>query len=269
MVRRNEKSSRNIVLIKIVGLYIFLQIIAHKNSESEDIDTKNLYLQIRSDKEHESQMITRERYSCYKELIKPAIDKSLSFAGLIFLLPLYVIVGIAIYLDDPGPILFTQKRVGKNRHFFELHKFRSMYMSAPHNVPTHQLENPERYITKVGQVLRKTSLDELPQIWDIFRGKMSIIGPRPALWNQKDLVIEREKYGANDIFPGLTGWAQINGRDELEIEKKAKLDGQYARKLKEGGWGAFYGDINCFFRTISSVVLHDGVIEGGTGIINR
>lgn len=201
----------------------------------------------------------------YERKIKPAIDKVLSFCGLVLLSPIFLIVSIAIFIDDPGPVFFTQKRVGKGKTYFMCHKFRSMKRKTPHDVPTHQLKNPEQYITKVGRVLRKTSLDELPQIWDIFRGKMSIIGPRPALWNQEDLIAEREKYGANDILPGLTGWAQINGRDELEIAEKARLDGVYASKLREGGMTAFAVDCKCFFRTISSVFNGDGVVEGGTG----
>ncbi len=199
----------------------------------------------------------------YKEKVKPALDRALSFAALLFLAPLFVLIAIVIYLDDPGPVLFTQIRVGKNKKLFSLHKFRSMKASTPHDVPTHQLKNPEQYITKVGKMLRKTSLDELPQIWDIFRGKMSIIGPRPALWNQKDLVAERDKYGANDVMPGLTGWAQINGRDELEIREKARLDGEYVKQM------SFWFDMKCFFGTVLSVARGDGIVEGGTGQIKR
>ncbi|MCM1185598.1 MAG: sugar transferase [Lachnoclostridium sp.] len=207
--------------------------------------------------------------SFYEKNIKRVIDKGLSFAGLIVLAPIYGIISLAIVIDDPGPVLFTQKRVGKDKEFFVLHKFRSMKMKTPHDVPTHQLENPEQYITRVGKFIRKYSLDELPQIWDIFVGNMSIIGPRPALWNQDDLVAERDKYGANDILPGLTGWAQINGRDELEIEDKAKLDGVYVEKLRQGGIKALFFDIKCFFGTIWSVLDSDGVVEGGTGEMHR
>lgn len=205
------------------------------------------------------------REEVYEQVVKPCMDHVLSFLGLIILSPLFGLISLAIYFDDPGPVFFTQKRVGKDKTFFELHKFRSMKMSTPHDVPTHQLQNPEQYITKVGAFLRKTSLDELPQIWDIFRGKMSIIGPRPALWNQEDLIAERDKYGANEVKPGLTGWAQINGRDELEIPDKAKLDGEYVAALHKGGWVAFQQDLRCFMGTITSVVRHDGVVEGGTG----
>lgn len=208
-----------------------------------------------------------ERNTIYEKIIKPTLDRLLAFGGLILLSPVYAIISISIYVDDPGPVFFTQKRVGKDKHFFILHKFRSMKMSAPYDVPTHLLSNPEQYITRVGRVLRKTSLDELPQIWDIFRGKMSIIGPRPALWNQEDLVRERDKYGANNIFPGLTGLAQIEGRDELEISEKARIDGKYTKILKSGGLKAVHQDLICFFRTFGSVLKHEGVIEGGTGSI--
>lgn len=207
--------------------------------------------------------------SIYERRIKRVIDKVLSFAGLVVLSPIYGIISLAIVIDDPGPVLFIQKRVGKDKHYFMLHKFRSMKMSTPHDVPTHQLEDPEQYITRVGKFLRKYSLDELPQVWDIFRGEMSIIGPRPALWNQDDLVVERDKYGANDILPGLTGWAQINGRDELEIADKAKLDGEYVKQLQQGGIKALLFDLKCFCRTVFSVVRREGVVEGGTGELYR
>lgn len=199
----------------------------------------------------------------YKRFIKRLLDVVLSFLALIVLSWLYLVIIIAIKIDDPGPAFFTQKRVGIHKSYFKLHKFRSMKMSTPHDVPTHQLDNPDQYITRVGRFLRKSSFDELPQIWDIFIGKMSIIGPRPALWNQDDLVAERDKYGANDIKPGLTGWAQINGRDELEIPVKAKLDGVYAEKL------SFGFDVRCFFGSIFSVLKSDGVVEGGTGEIHK
>ena len=185
--------------------------------------------------------------------------------GLVILSPIYIGVALAIKIDDPGPVLFTQKRVGENKTYFKLHKFRSMKLSTPHDMPTHLLENPEQYITKVGKFLRKYSLDELPQIWDIFVGTLSIIGPRPALWNQYDLVAERDKYGANDVKPGLTGWAQINGRDELEIPVKAEYDGKYVEKLHRSSISGFLIDVRCFVRTIFSVLKHDGVVEGGTG----
>lgn len=199
----------------------------------------------------------------YLKYIKRIIDILLSFIGLIVLSPVFLILILAIKIDDPGPAFFKQKRVGKGKTHFSLHKFRSMKMSTPHDTPTHLLENPDQYITRVGKILRKTSLDELPQIWDIFVGHMSIIGPRPALWNQYDLLDERDKYGANDIKPGLTGWAQINGRDELEIDVKAKLDGEYVEKL------SFGFDVKCFFGTIFNVLKQDGVVEGGTGEMKK
>jgi O-antigen biosynthesis protein WbqP len=205
----------------------------------------------------------------YTKGFKRLMDIILSLMGLIVLSWLYLVIVIAIIIDDPGPVLFSQNRVGLHKQLFKMHKFRSMKMSTPHDVPTHQLENPKQYITKVGAFLRKTSLDELPQIWDILIGKISIVGPRPALWNQYDLIEERDKYGANDIKPGLTGWAQINGRDELEIPVKAKLDGDYTKTLKKGGFKAFCMDVRCFFGSIFSVLNHDGVVEGGTGELHK
>ena len=205
----------------------------------------------------------------YESIFKRWIDIALSAVGLLVLSLVYLVIAIAVYVDDPGPIFFKQKRVGKGKTFFPLHKFRSMKMSTPHDMPTHMLKNPEQYITKVGGFLRKSSLDELPQIWDIFVGNMSIIGPRPALWNQDDLIAERDKYGANDIMPGLTGWAQINGRDELEIPVKAKFDGEYTAILHEGGMKAFLFDCRCFLGTIFSVARGDGVVEGGTGELKK
>ena len=199
----------------------------------------------------------------YEKCLKRGIDVVLSGLGLICLSWLYLLLIIVIKIDDPGPAFFTQKRVGREKTYFQLHKFRSMKMCTPHDTPTHLLENPEWYITRVGKFLRKSSLDELPQIWDIFIGNMSIIGPRPALWNQYDLIEEREKYGANAIRPGLTGWAQINGRDELEIDTKARLDGEYVAKM------SFMFDVKCFFGTILSVLKSDGVVEGGTGEMKK
>ena len=199
----------------------------------------------------------------YKHFFKRLIDLLLSFLAIVVLIPVWIILAIAIFISDPGPIFFTQKRVGKNKKIFKILKFRTMKTSTPHDMPTHMLENPDQYITKVGAFLRKTSLDELPQVFNIFASQMSIIGPRPALWNQDDLIAERDKYGANDVKPGLTGWAQINGRDELEIPVKAKLDGEYVEKL------SFGFDCKCFFGTIKSVLKHDGVVEGGTGELHK
>lgn len=193
--------------------------------------------------------------------IKRVVDILLSGAGLVVLSPVFLGVMLAIKLEDGwrAPVFFSQKRVGNHRTYFQLYKFRSMKLDAPHDMPTHLLRDPEQYITKVGKVLRRTSLDELPQIFNILKGDMSVIGPRPALWNQEDLLAERDKYGANDVVPGLTGWAQINGRDELEIDVKARLDGEYVEKL------SFLFDVRCFFGTIFHVLRSDGVVEGGTG----
>lgn len=201
----------------------------------------------------------------YKYFIKRCIDIVLSLMGLIVLSPIYLLVALIIFIDNPGPVIFKQKRIGERKSTFWLHKFRSMKTKTP-DVPTHLLDNPEQYITRVGKVIRKLSIDELPQIWDIFIGKMSIIGPRPALWNQDDLIAERDKYGANDVKPGLTGWAQINGRDELPIDIKAKFDGEYVGKLNRGGFVAFFMDCKCFLGTILKVIKSDGVVEGSSAV---
>ena len=200
------------------------------------------------------------KQKCYLP-IKRLIDLVLSVCGLIVLSTLLIAIVIAIKLDSKGPVIFKQKRVGKNKTYFNIWKFRTMRTDAPKDMPTHLLSSPDAYITKIGKFLRQTSLDELPQILQIVVGKMSIIGPRPALWNQYDLIEERDKYGANDITPGLTGWAQVNGRDELEIPVKAKLDGEYVEKM------GFMMDCKCFIMTIFSVARHDGVVEGGTGTL--
>ena len=193
----------------------------------------------------------------YKRFGKRALDVLLSGLGLIVLSPLFLIISIAIKAEDPGPVFFRQKRVGIHKTYFNIVKFRSMRQDTPHDMPTHLLNDPQRWITKIGRFLRKTSLDELPQIAQIFTGKMSIIGPRPALWNQYDLIEERDKYGANDITPGLTGWAQVNGRDELEIEEKARLDGAYAQNI------SFGMDMKIFWMTVKNVLRGSGVVEGG------
>ena len=204
-----------------------------------------------------------------EKVIKRLIDLVLSGIGAVILAIPMAVIAVLIKIDDPGPVLFKQKRIKKGKKTFSLFKYRSMKMSTPHDMPTHLLTNPEQYITKTGGFLRKYSLDELPQIYNILLGHMSIIGPRPALWNQDDLIAERDKYGANDVKPGLTGWAQINGRDSIEIEDKAKLDGDYTKKLKKGGLTAFAFDMKCFLGTITSVLKHDGVVEGGTGELNK
>lgn len=190
---------------------------------------------------------------------KRLVDILLSFIGIVLLSPVILLLVIAIKIDSKGPVLFKQKRVGIHKEHFHILKFRTMRIDTPKDTPTHLLEDPAQYITKVGKFLRKTSLDELPQIWNIFVGQMSVIGPRPALWNQYDLIAERDKYGANDVKPGLTGWAQINGRDELPIEVKAKLDGEYVGRMN------FFFDVKCFIGTFISVAKSDGVVEGGTG----
>lgn len=199
----------------------------------------------------------------YRRYVKRILDVTLATIGLIAASWLYIIIMLLILVDDPGPVFFFQKRIGKDKKYFKLIKFRSMKMSTPHDTPTHLLSNPDQYITRVGRVLRKTSLDEIPQLWNILKGDMSVIGPRPALWNQDDLVQERDKYNANTIRPGLSGWAQIHGRDELEIVDKARLDGEYVQKM------SFLFDCRCFFGTAISALRGDGVVEGGTGEIDK
>lgn len=195
--------------------------------------------------------------------IKRILDFILALLGVVILSPILIVLTILIKLDSPGPVLFRQKRVGLHKKYFEILKFRTMRIDTPKDIPTHLLKEPEHYITRVGKFLRKTSLDELPQIFNILKGEMSVVGPRPALWNQFDLIEERDRYGANDVLPGLTGWAQINGRDELEIDVKAKYDGEYVEKL------SFLFDVKCFFGTILAVAKRDGVLEGGTGTMKE
>lgn len=193
----------------------------------------------------------------YDRYIKRLLDMLLSLIGIIVLLPVLAFIAIRIKVDSRGPVVFGQKRIGKGKALFTMYKFRTMFTDAPSEVPTHKLQAPSKYITKVGRFLRRTSLDELPQLWNILKGDMSIIGPRPALWNQDDLIAERDMYHANNVRPGLTGWAQINGRDELDIPIKAKLDGEYVQKM------SFTFDVRCFVGTIVSVFKHEGVVEGG------
>lgn len=281
----DKKKIGNIIKIAVIGTgtaFIGLNIIAKKKKEDsvfeKEMEQKNplegkkvIFVEDENDEENadgvrghlEAVGETKKSKGIYDRYVKRAIDIVLSFGGLVLLSPVYTAIAIAIKIDDPGPVLFTQKRVGQNKEFFKIHKFRSMKMSTPHDVPTHMLGDPDQYITRVGKFLRKHSLDELPQIWDIFIGNMSVIGPRPALWNQDVLIAEREKYHANDVKPGLTGWAQINGRDELEIPVKAKLDGEYVEKE------SLLFDIKCFLGTIGSVLSSDGVVEGGTGELTK
>ena len=195
----------------------------------------------------------------YNRIFKRIIDIICSLMAIIFLSIIYLPICLLVKLTSPGPVFFRQKRIGKNKTFFNILKFRTMRIDTPKDCPTHLLENPDQYITKVGKFLRKTSLDELPQIFNIFKGDMSVIGPRPALWNQDDLIAERDKYGVNELKPGLTGWAQVNGRDELPIPVKAKLDGEYVDRI------SFTFDVKCLLLTIVSVFKSDGVVEGGTG----
>lgn len=224
-------------------------------SEKENADGVRGHLEAVGESDHKA--------GFYEKVVKRIFDAVLSFGGLVILSPLFLFLSLWIVIDDPGPVLFTQKRLGKDKQYFKLHKFRSMKMCTPHDKPTHMLENPEQYITKSGKFIRSHSLDELPQIWDIFIGNMSVIGPRPGLWNQDLLASERDKYGANDIKPGLTGWAQINGRDELEIPVKAKLDGEYVKHL------GFKMDLKCFLGSVGVFKGDSSVVEGGTGELHK
>ena len=199
----------------------------------------------------------------YTKYIKRLIDFILSLLGTIILSPILLILILLIKITSPGPVFFKQKRVGIHKTYFNIYKFRTMRIDTPKDTPTHLLDNPDQYITSIGKFLRKTSLDELPQLFNILKGDMAIVGPRPALWNQYDLIEERDKYNANDILPGLTGWAQVNGRDELEIDVKAKLDGDYVKNM------SFGFDCKCFWMTITSVLKHEGVVEGGTGTMHK
>lgn len=280
--KKNIKKFIGITVAVIVVIFIGMSILARKKRASSiyenDKEQKNPFegkkvvlIKDKNDKENadgvqghlESIGDSEYKPGFYERRVKRAIDVILSFGGLVILSPIFAFIALAIKIEDPGPVLFTQKRVGQNKQYFKLHKFRSMKMSTPHDVPTHQLNNPEKYITRVGKFLRAHSLDELPQIWDIFIGHMSVVGPRPALWNQDLLIAERDKYGANDVKPGLTGWAQINGRDELEIEDKAKLDGEYVQKI------GLKMDIKCFLRSVHVLGKDDSVVEGGTGELHK
>lgn len=271
-----------VVLFVLVGLFLVMYVVAmikrpgsryqDKPEEQNPMEGKMVrFVADESEKENadgvrghlEAIGPSQHKAGVYERVFKRLLDVILSFGALVLLSPVFLFLALWIRKDDPGPVLFKQKRIGKDKQYFALHKFRSMKLSTPHNVPTHMLENPDQYITKSGKFIRAHSLDELPQIWDIFIGNMSVIGPRPGLWNQDLLTSERDKWNANDIRPGLTGWAQINGRDELEIAVKAKLDGEYAQKM-----GLAF-DCKCFFGTIKSVLKSDGVVEGGTGEMKK
>lgn len=266
-----------VILLILVGLFLLMYVVAmikrpgsrYKNDKSQQnpMEGKKVkFVENESEPENADGMrghleaigVTDHKPSFYEAVVKRILDLILSFGGLVVLSPVFLILALWIIKDDPGPVLFKQKRIGKDKQYFALHKFRSMKLSTPHNVPTHMLENPEQYITKSGRFIRAHSLDELPQIWDIFIGNMSVIGPRPGLWNQDLLTAERDKYSANDIKPGLTGWAQINGRDELEIPVKAKLDGEYCSNM------SLYFDIKCFLGSLGVFVGDKSVVEGGT-----
>ena len=279
------------IIVALVALFLALKAVAffrREEREEKNIDDANpylhpelaekllspemaIYVRVARPDEHdehdkhnsdEQHSRPSKEKTIYEALLKPILDNILSFLGLIILSPLFIIIVVAIKIDDPGPVFFTQCRITRDKKFFRLHKFRSMKMSTPHDMPTHMLQNPEQYITRVGRFLRRSSLDELPQIWDIFRGKMSVVGPRPALWNQADLIAERDRWGANDIRPGLTGLAQISGRDQLEIKDKAELDGIYTQKLRESNGSGFSVDIRCFFGTLLPVLRSEGIVEG-------
>lgn len=271
-----------VILYILIGLFFLLEIVAiikrpssrykDKPAEQNPMQGKMVrFVENEAEKENADGMrghlealgASDHRAGIYEKVVKRCLDVILSFGGLVGLSPVFLLLSLWILIDDPGPILFTQKRVGKDKEYFKLHKFRSMKMSTPHDKPTHMLDNPEQYITKSGKFIRAHSLDELPQIWDIFIGNMSVIGPRPALWNQDWLTSERDKWGANDIKPGLTGWAQINGRDELEIPVKAKLDGEYTKNL------GVKMDIKCFLGSVGVFAKDDSVVEGGTGEMKK
>ena len=271
------------VTIAVSGtVFVGLTIIAKKKKKDSVYDNdpsqknplegkKVFFVQDNNDKENadgvkghlEAIGISEHYTSFYEKYVKRGIDIVLSFGGLVVLSPIMGAIALAIKIEDPGPVFFTQKRLGKNKQYFKLHKFRSMKVATPHDVPTHMLDNPDQYITKVGKFIRAHSLDELPQIWDIFIGNMSVVGPRPGLWNQDVLTAERDKYGANDVKPGLTGWAQINGRDELEISAKAKMDGEYVEKI-----GPMM-DLKCFFGSLGVFAHDESVVEGGTGEMKK
>ncbi len=270
------------VLFILIGLFLVMYVVAmikrpgsrykNKPEEQNPMEGKKVrFIEDETEPENADGMrghleaigVTDHHPGVYERVVKRILDLILSFGGLVVLSPVFAAISLWIIIDDPGPVLFKQKRIGKDKQYFALHKFRSMKMSTPHDKPTHMLENPEQYITRSGRFIRSHSLDELPQIWDIFIGNMSVIGPRPGLWNQDWLTACRDEYGANDIKPGLTGWAQINGRDELEIPVKAKLDGEYCKQL------GLKMDIKCFLGSLHVFGKDDSVVEGGTGEMHK
>ncbi|MBQ9826393.1 MAG: sugar transferase [Firmicutes bacterium] len=263
---KTKKSKKNHIRLKIgvaalflAGAAVFLERLAKAAEEPESINDDNPYLDgpyAGTDWDDADALMQEcEELTLYERFGKRALDKVVSFFGLVALAPLFGLIAVAIEIDDPGPVLFKQKRVGKDKNFFEIHKFRTMKRSAPTNVPIEKFEDQEEYITRVGRFLRNTYLDELPQLWDVFRGRMSLVGPRPVIWNTKELIEEREKYGANSVRPGITGIAQINGGNTLDNIKKAQLDGQYVKTLRESNLGGFLADLNCLAETAG--VLND------------
>lgn len=281
-MNQNVKKAIKIIVSLLCIAFVVLAIIARRTKKDSIYDNapeeknpmegkKAVFIESGEDKENADgvrghlETVGESEYhpGFYEKYVKRLIDIILSFAGLVILSPVFAVIAVAIKIEDPGPVFFTQKRVGQNKQYFKLHKFRTMKVSTPHDVPTHMLKNPEQYITRVGAYLRRHSLDELPQIWDIFVGNLTTIGPRPGLWNQDLLIAERERYGANDVKPGLTGWAQINGRDELEITEKAKLDGEYVKKM------GLMMDIKCFLGSLHVIGKDKSVVEGGTGEMKK
>jgi lipopolysaccharide/colanic/teichoic acid biosynthesis glycosyltransferase len=257
---KNKKSRKNHIGLKIgaaalflAGAAVFLERLAKATEEPESINDDNPYLDgsyAGTDwDDADALMQERDEPTLYERFGKRALDKVVSFFGLVALAPLFGLIAVAIEIDDPGPVLFKQKRVGKDKNFFEIHKFRTMKKSAPTNVPIEKFEDQEEYITRVGRFLRNTYLDELPQLWDVFRGRMSLVGPRPVIWNTKELIEEREKYGANNITPGITGLAQLNGGIELDNVEKAGWDGKYVKTLRESNLSGFLTDLNCIAET--------------------
>ena len=244
---------------------VFLERLAKATEEPENIDDGNPYIdscQVNSEWESaDALMQTEDAPTLYERFGKRALDKVLSFFGLIACAPLFGLIAVAVEIDDPGPVLFKQKRVGKDKRFFEIHKFRSMKKSAPTDVPIEDFENQEEYMTRVGRLLRRTYLDELPQLWDVFRGRMSLVGPRPVIWNTAELIHERDKYGANSVMPGITGLAQLNGGIELDNIEKAEWDGRYVKSLREGNLEGFLTDLSCLAETAGVVTAEETEYE--------